>query len=346
MRKQLLCIMTFIGTLAVTKVNAQCDFTPKIIPNKSILCPNSKDTFVTTEAYDSYQWYRNNRPIPGATHRYYVAHSQNDVGTFIKVVATKNGCTDTSNRVFVDGWAFLPPTIIETGDIGVYDPYRDALIECKSDTLILTLGSPYNVNIQWYNNYKPIPGANEQSYIVTQNGSYTVCGAPDICPDYIACEGIPINVLYDTLHAEITERNDTLFASGSGDYQWFYNGDAIPNSNHKFLVPLKQGRYRVAVRDKYTCSDISETYIYTAGKKENLISVSPNPVHDVMYVRIKSGDGAQIIVSDLLGNRLMQVPVTNFYQTISLANFHTGNYTVQLLNKQKQVIGTTKIFKE
>lgn|GEM_PF-1366193 len=346
MKKQLLCTAAFIGTLAVTKVNAQCDFTPEIVPKKVILCPNAKDTLATTEAYDSYQWYRNNRPVPGATHRYFVVHQQQDAGTFIKVEATRNGCSAFSKRMLIDGWAFLPPFIIESGDIGVYDPYRDALIECKRDTLILTLGSPYNVNIQWYNNYKPIPGANEQSYTVTKKGSYTVCGAPDICPDYIACESIPINVLYDSLHAEITERNDTLFASRGSDYQWFYNGELIPNSNQGFLVPLKNGRYRVAVRDKYTCSDVSQVYVYTAGSKESLISVSPNPVHDVMYVKIKSNDASQIIVSDLLGNRLMQVPVTNFYQTISLANLHRGNYVVQLLNKQKQVIGTTKIFKE
>jgi hypothetical protein len=346
MKKRLLCAAAFIGAVTVTKLNAQCDFTPEIVPKRPILCPNGKDTLVTTETYDSYQWYRNNRPIPGATHRSYIAHSKDDVGAFIKVEATKNGCTAFSKRTFVDGWVFNPPIIIETGDVGVYDAYRDALIECKSDTLTLTLGSTYTVNIQWYNNYRPIPGADGQSYNVTQNGSYTVCGAPDICPDYVACEGIPLNALYDTLHAQIAERNDTLFASGAGDYQWFYNGEAISNSNKSFLVPLKNGRYRVAVRDRYTCRDLSEVYVYTVGKKENLISVSPNPVHGVMYVRIKSGDAAQIIVSDLLGNRLMQVPVTSFYQTISLSNLHTGNYTVQLLSQQKQVIGTAKIFKE
>jgi hypothetical protein len=345
MKKQVLSIFAFIIFSAI-KVTAQCDFTPRITPHNPVLCPNSKDTLVTTEAYDSYQWYRNNKPIAGETHRYYIAHQQEDAGSLIKVAATKNGCTAFSKKILVDGYVFIPPIIIETGDIGVYDPKLDALVECPGDTLILTLGEPYTQNVQWYKNSKPIVGATNSSYAVTKNGSYNVCGSPEICPDYRACEVIPVNAVYDTLHAVITQSHDTLFASKAKTYQWLYNDQIISGATQNFLVPSRKGSYTVVVSDRYTCTDVSDAYDYAGFNKEDIITVSPNPVHDIVHVQIKSNNASQIVIADLFGNRVMQVPATSSYQTISLTNLHTGNYVIQLLNKQKQVIASAKIFKQ
>lgn len=345
MKKQVLSILAF-AVFTVTKTTAQCDFTPDIVPNHPILCPNGKDTLATTEAYDSYQWYRNNKPVPGATHRFYVANAKEDVGALIKVAATRGGCTSFSGKIFVDGWVFNPPIIIESGDVGVYDPKLDALVECKKDTLILTLGSTYTQNIQWYNNFKPIAGATEQSYTVTKNGSYTVCGAPDICPDYRACEALPVNVAYDTLNAKITQKSDTLFASKGRTYQWYYNGKIIAGATANYLLPSAKGIYTVLVGDRYNCRDMSAPYQYNNFKKEKLISISPNPVLDIMHVRIHATDASQIVITDLFGNTAMQVSVTSSYQTLSLANLHSGNYIVQLLNKEKRVITSMRIYKQ
>ena len=345
MKKQVLSMFVF-AALSAAKATAQCDFTPDIIPNRPILCPNSKDTLATTEAYDAYQWYRNNKPVPGATHRFFVVNATEDVGSLIKVEATRNGCAAFSKKIFVDGWVFNPPIIIESGDIGVYDPKLDALVECKKDTLILTLGSTYTQNIQWYNNLKPITGATEQSYTVTKNGSYTVCGAPDICPNYKACEVLPVNVVYDTLNAVITQKGDTLFASKAQTYQWYYNGKIIAGATANYLLPTSKGIYSVLVADKYNCSDMSTPFNYSGFDKENLISVSPNPVSDIMHVHIRANDAAQIVITDLFGNAVMQARVTNNYQTLSLANLHSGNYIVQLLNKEKQVITSVRIYKQ
>src|SRR4051812_19738864 len=147
MKKVVLLIIAACA-LIVNNVNAQCSFTPTIVPNSVIFCPYDTDT-LSTQVYDTYQWYKDGSPIPGATQQTLVIYQGRDQGAFFKVVVTKNGCKDTSKKVLTDGYAFLPPDLIETGDIGVFDPQKDALVECPEDTLILTLSSPYTENIQW-----------------------------------------------------------------------------------------------------------------------------------------------------------------------------------------------------
>lgn len=262
--KKLLIILSATIFIIADKASAQCNFTATITPKNPILCPNSSDTLYTERA-DAYQWLKNNNPIAGANKRYLIVH-QNDVGSLIKVASTRNGCTDTSKRVLIDSYVFLLPYFIHSGDQGTYDPELNASVLCPKDTLILTLGSPYTENVQWYNAGKPIPGANKQSYYVTQNGSYTACGAPAVCPNYIACQNLAVNVVFDRPEARITERNDTLFANNSKTYQWFLFGKRILNATRSFYVPKIKGRYTVMTTDKYNCSAMSDAYTYNPGE--------------------------------------------------------------------------------
>jgi hypothetical protein len=104
------------------------------------------------------------------------------------------------------------------GDPGIYNPLKDVTFQCPGDTVVLTMGQPFTKNVQWYNNGKPIDGATSPKFIVTEKGSYTACGSPAVCPSFTDCEGIPVNFTFEKAEATITERNDTLFASGAKNY--------------------------------------------------------------------------------------------------------------------------------
>jgi len=342
--KKNLRLIFIAGILFAAKANAQCDLQATILPVRPILCPNGTDTLYTQQ-YDTYQWYKNKHPIPGATQRGYVI-TQNDVGYAFNVAVTKNGCADTSRRVVVDGYVFLPPYIIETGDVGVYDPSRDALIECPDDTLILTMGDPYTLSIQWYDNYKAIKGANEQTYYVTNSGSYTVCGAPEVCPQYNVCESIPINVVFEDPVATISEKNDTLFASKAKQYQWFFNNRKISGATQRYYVPNAIGKYKVATIDKYTCVAVSAPYLYTTARMSNIISVAPNPVKDILHLHAEAPNAVTMILYDLYGNRALQTSVKSGDNTISLQSMRAGTYIVRVLDKQNRMISSATIIKE
>jgi hypothetical protein len=339
----------FIAAVLITTAfhaKAQCDLNPEIKPDNLILCPNAKDTLRTAEAYDSYQWFKNNKPIEGATGRFYAVEQYRDAGSYFKVAVTRNGCTDTSKRVLVDGYVFLLPYVITTGDAGIYDPGKDVTFQCPGDKVVLTMGEPYTKNIQWYNAWKPIEGATSRRYTVTEKGSYTVCGSPAICPDYTDCQSIPMNFTFEKVEATITEKNDTLYASKAKNYQWYFNGQPIPGAKDNYLTPNRNGNYKVSINTKYDCTALSAPYYYSGAAPADMVTVSPNPVSTTMHVHIKQKGVSQIVVSDLYGNRFRQIPYRSNDEYINIGDLHTGTYVLQLLNNKQQVLASVKIFKQ
>ncbi|CAN5582911.1 hypothetical protein BH10BAC2_BH10BAC2_10900 [soil metagenome] len=344
--KRNVSFLAVAGLMAVSfAAKAQCDLKPVITPENTILCPGTKDTLSTTEVFDSYQWFKNSKPIAGATNRFYEIDQYEDAGNFFKVAVTRNGCCDTSKKVLVDGYVFLLPYVVTTGDPGIYNPNKDVTVQCPGDKIIMTMGLPYTENIQWYNLGRAIQGATGQKYTVTEKGSYTVCGSPAVCPSYTDCQSIPVNVTFDKADATITQKGDTLFTSKAKNYQWYFNEKTIPGAKQNYLVPVKSGNYKVGINTSYNCTAISSAYYYTTTLKE-IVTVSPNPVNTVMRVHIEKPGVTQLVIADLFGNRYKQIPHTGSDAVLSVGDLHTGTYVLQLLNSNKQVIGSIKIFKQ
>jgi hypothetical protein len=326
---------------------AQCTFTPTVIPSQPILCPNGSDTLWTQE-YEAYQWYKNNNAIAGATNQYHVV-AQNDILKQFKVAATMEGCTENSASVLVDGWVFLLPYVIQSGDLGTFDPNTQSFILCPGDTMILEMGQPYIDNVQWFDNGNPISGANNSIYYVTSSGSYTACGAPTVCPDYLDCMLIPIEVTFSTTPAPvITQSNDTLFSTTAISYQWFLNNNIIPGATSKYYVPVVSGSYNVSITNNFDCNLFSAPYNYiaTGSLSDNVapftFSIFPNPAHDILTVFISNAtpDAFAVTVTDIFGKT-----VSSPLKSSGAANkiiFDTGkltagNYLVRISNS-KQVV--------
>lgn len=89
-----------------------------------------------------------------------------------------------------------------------------------------------------------------------------------------------------------------------------------------------------------------DEFFTTAKSVENLISLAPNPVNNVLRVHVKSADVSQLIVTDLGGSPVAQIPSAKTDNDISFAGLRTGTYLLQLLNNKKQLIGSAKIFKQ
>ncbi|HMC97050.1 MAG TPA: hypothetical protein VKG92_05340 [Flavobacteriales bacterium] len=107
-----------LAALLALQVVGQCPFDPTISPTEVILCPNGSQ-LLSTQTYDSWQWYKDGDLIPGATAQTYLV-SNNDIGSEFSVACTLAGCTEMSPAVLVDGWVFLLPYVIHGGD----EPYQ------------------------------------------------------------------------------------------------------------------------------------------------------------------------------------------------------------------------------
>jgi len=194
-------------SLFAFQIKAQCPFDPTITGD-TLLCPNATGQ-LTTQVYDSYQWYK--RPlfggpaviVPGATNQVLMVDYSNDAGFYFSVEATDNGCTEMSPEVLVDGWLFLLPFTIIEGDYTIGG--SGELVLCLGDTIFLISGMPYDTNLQWFDNGNPIAGANDDTLIVTTAGSYTFSGAPSLCPNFIQNQFIPSDVFVITCPTGIHE---------------------------------------------------------------------------------------------------------------------------------------------
>jgi hypothetical protein len=329
--------------LMIDNIKAQCTFNPTITPSNLILCPNEQDT-LWTQVYDTYQWYMNGSVIPGATQQYLVVDYFNSAGSDFSVAATLQGCTELSPSVLVDGWAFLPPFVMHAGDQGWFD--GQYLNLCTGDTLLLILMQPYDTNIQWYDNFAPIPGATNDTLMVTTSGSYTAEGAPQLCPSFVQQLGVTIDVLvHQPVIPVITLSNDTLYASPSNatSYQWYMNGFAIPGASNNWHHTTSPGSYTVAIVDTNQCEGASAPFVITSLRDEHASSliIYPNPFTDHLFIQSAIEPIKEIKVYDITGKMIYHEKFAN-HLPIQKINFDSVKSQIYFI----EVLGEKSVWRE
>ncbi|MBX2827842.1 MAG: T9SS type A sorting domain-containing protein [Flavobacteriaceae bacterium] len=198
MKKIIFLLFLFSGLF---QVSAQCSFDP-IIEGDIFFCPFQEEgeLFSTIDNADAYQWFSrpfsggSEMPISGATNNSLAVFNA-DILTYYSVDVTVDGCTERSPEVLLDQWVFLLPSVIATGDF-IFD--AGTYLICEGDSMFLALNNPYDTNITWFRDGSPIPDETDQTLEITTPGSYTVSGAPSVCPDYIQPLGLSLDVAFNT----------------------------------------------------------------------------------------------------------------------------------------------------
>ena len=210
--------------------------------------------------------------------------------------------------------------------------------------MILTFGDASAVNIQWYNGSDPIVGATDVNYYVTQSGSYTVCGAPGVCPNYIQCLGLTIDVTVSFPLPVISQINDTLFSTAADSYQWFLNGAIIPGATGSFIIPSSSGAYSVSITDDYGCTGLSDPFDFIAtgvpGYPSSDLQIFPNPVKDFLQLQVDFPFTGQIAIYDLSGKIMLSENFENQKDLIlDVSDYTPGVYFLRM-NGEKAIINT------
>ena len=302
-----------------------CPHDPTISPDNLVLCPNSSDTLFT-QIGDAYQWYKDGILIQGATDRFLIVNSFMDSGSSFSVSTTLNSCTELSPNVLVDGWLFLPLTVITYG--------FDNPPLCEGDTLILQVNQPYTENITWFLDGNAIAGQTNDSLVVTQSGTYSVTGFTSLCPNY---SDVSLLLDYNFGAAPIPELtyfpvSNTLGSDVTAvQYTWAFNGTTIPNATTQLINLGEAGTYSLNCLYNNGCSANSLPYQYVpAGLSEvhNFgLNIQPNPAKDVVNIRIP--EFGNLVVFNLSGQELMHVDLQRGIQQISTSNWKSGIYLLQ-----------------
>ncbi len=302
-----------------------CPHDPTISPDNLVLCPNSSDTLFT-QIGDAYQWYKDGNLIQGASDRFLVVNSFMDSGSSFSVATTLNSCTEVSPSVLVDGWLFLPMTVITYG--------LDNPPLCEGDTLILQVNQPYTENITWFLNGNAIAGQTNDSLIVTQSGTYSVTGFTSLCPTY---SDVSLPLEYNFGAAPIPELiyypvSNTLGTNVNAvQYFWNFNGVSIPNATTQLINLGEAGSYNLNCIYSNGCSANSLPYQYVPAGLDEVqnfgLNIQPNPAKDVVNIRIP--EFGKLVVLNLSGQEFMHVDLQPGIQQISTSNWKQGIYLFQ-----------------
>jgi len=321
--------------------NAQCPFTPTIEPDQVILCPG-ESVELSTQAYESYQWYADGQPIDGATAQTLTIQPYAEV----TVEATLDGCTELSAPVIVDGWVFLLPFVAHAGDTALFIDFDGISNQCEGDTVLLIFS--YTENIEWFRNGQNIPGANDDTLIVTTTGNYTATGAPSLCPNFIQPLGLEVPFVFNpVVQPEVAMVDGQLCASPEGEtYQWYLNGAPF-GTNTACIEATTPGSYTVDVTYEIDCSVTSAPYVSTGlgeATHHDVPQLFPVPAKDAITVRWpapRAGDRWQLV--DAVGRRVLEGTQSGAaVETIDLSGVQQGRYWLRSQGQLPMVMHVVK----
>lgn len=307
-----------------------CPHDPTISPDNLVLCPNSSDTLFT-QIGDAYQWYKDGNLIQGATDSFLIVNSFMDSGSSFSVATTLNSCTELSPSVLVDGWLFLPMTVITYG--------LDNPPLCEGDTLILEVNQPYTENITWFLNGNVIAGQTNDSLVVTQSGTYSVTGFTSLCPNY---SDVSLPLEYNFGAAPIPELiyypvSNTLGTNVNAvQYFWNFNGVSIPNATTQLINLGEAGSYNLNCIYSNGCSANSLPYQYVPTGFDVVsnfgLNIQPNPAKDVVNIRIP--EFGKLVVMNLSGQQVAISEYSKGTHVIHTETWKPGVYLFQFQSAQ------------
>jgi hypothetical protein len=144
---------------------------------------------------------------------------------------------------------------------------------------------------------------------------------------------------------QIQQSNDSLFATGSSNYQWYLNGDLIVGANQNFLVPTISGQYSVSTYFG-TCQsnelavnvDLSILNASLSG-----ISVYPNPTTDELNIVVTDkfiGKNYQIFSTD--GTLVKTGKIETLKTQFSVAGMAKGFYSIKIADFDQAIMFVKK----
>ena len=179
-----------------------------------------------------------------------------------------------------------------------------------------------------------------------QQGGGNICGALDV-----AGVAIAVPALESTIGI-IANDGDSLYlsnATGTSDYQWFFNGNPIPGATTSSYVIEESGNYAVQYTGENGCIQSSSTlpFSYSGGNigidEQSVfrsVALFPNPNNGVFSIRAELKERADLTITliDVAGRIIAPVIMIQdtdvFTQPIDVSNTASGFYFVRIQSLQ------------
>jgi uncharacterized delta-60 repeat protein len=185
------------------------------------------------------------------------------------------------------------------------------------------------------------------------SGTHYLSDMLDVSPEHWLVGGATNNFLirkYTDLsnvpHISLSENH--LLSSGTGTFNWYFEGTEIPGENGNVITPSQNGMYSVEITDNSGCKYMSDPFeVNNVGIDEKdlyAIRVYPNPFSDNLHISIEKDEPAEIILYDLTSRIVID---QGFMKSVFLETqqLPKGLYFYEILNKSG-VLGKGKVIAE
>jgi hypothetical protein len=313
-----------------------------IIPSGNLnLCTGGSVGFSTNAGAYTYQWYKNNIPIGGATTANYTAST---AGVYHVVISVPGGCSVSSVQKTVTVNA--APAVNIVGD-GPFD-------FCPSTTLTLSVDSISGHTFQWKKNNVNIAGAIYSNLAVTQAGTYVVkvtnaCG--QISRDTVICTEV------NNPSPNIQASGPLTFCAGQSVTfsaavfpgvvnQWRKNGADIVGATGATYTATQSGTYSV-IQTANGCSKTSGNKVVNVNCREGefvaenySVEIFPQPIMDGASI-VLGGDAEFSKINfqlfDLSGKLIQQFSADGITTQFNKGNLRVGLYLLKTTYDEYQI---------
>ena len=209
-------------------------------------------------------------------------------------------------------------------------------VTCTGDTIVLTASDGYDV-YSWSNGES---GQQIKLFAFSQTGDYSVSVQDgDGCRSTSAPVSITIHRI--PVRPNISLRGpDTLRSSAIGGvtlFQWFVDGEKIDGATDREHVATKTGSYTVVASNEEGCTTESREFEFVASSVDEdaqlaKITVSPNPVSDILNVAVPYAGQWSVRLIDIQGIHHKSIQFIGEESiAIDMAGLASGVYVVQAI---------------
>lgn len=224
---------------------------------------------VATMGY-TYQWYRNNVAVPGATGATLTINSSSQNGTYKLVSTIPNVPAVTSNDIIIN-LAIEPVTVSGNS------------VFCPASSVVLSasVNSP-NYTYQWYKDGAPLAGQTAATTTANVTGNYYVAVTGGTCsaqsPVFALQEAaisVSLNVAATDVILPGQPKTITVTTNGAAPtFVWYRNNVVIPGATSSTYSATQDGTYKVVVTQTVGCAATAEsTFVLNYPSAFNLTAV-------------------------------------------------------------------------
>lgn len=269
----------------------------------------------------TYQWYRNNVPVSGATLATLAINSSSQNGTYKLVATIPNFTPVTSNDIIVN-LAMEPITVSGNS------------VFCTGSSVVLSASvNSANYTYQWYKDGSPLAGQTAATTTANATGNYYVAVTGGACSTQSPVFALQEAVISINLNVTATDvilpgqpKSITVTTNAAApSFVWYRNNVVIPGATSATYSATQDGTYKVVVTQTVGCAATAEsTFVLNYPSAFNLAVIVEAPY-------------------TACGSTIATVNISSFTATTPSGNVNVAGlgYTYQWYRNNVAVAGAT-----